>query len=726
MKLFNLLTLLFFVGCITASAQQQIKVDVSPTVKKYIKGHSELERKKYFNLAANPVELNKNLDQEMFNKYMNELEMTLGRKLFVVYSESRWGNGYREDASRAGFMDTTYFKSQKNPDDNGLEEYKSLWGQNAGIAAHDGHNAYPDFRPKYSADGSSESLPENNDAAAEMAAYTLKYAYSDFQRPQYFELVNEPDWRFWGDNRFVGLHTKTHNKFKELNIPTEVGGPCFSVGYFYKNDFDAMKSMSNFMDATNFELDFYSFHIYDYLKWNTTKNDFIGRVSSGLPEEAVFDALAAYTHNNYGKEFTYVGSEHGGYVSDKNSLTEAEDKLSAQYFPGSGFLHEMEKRSISNFVMVNSAIANTMVFMNHPHVVKKAVPFILLESAGWDPKYYSSLLVKENFDKNSNVWHESKLINFYRFFKDVRGHRVHSVCNDNDIQQLSLVDGNRLILLFHNQSNSGGTIDLNLKVWENPITNITLRRLGRQVDFRPYFTEETISTLNNISVDGQESLVVFVDYEKPIEQRSEIEVTPYYSTEVATQFSGSKEFSVLVANPETVEYATLRIGLGRDATANKQMTVELNGTKINMPVEDCADRLTDDSDYGSMRSIAINPALLKTNNTVKITFPDGKQGGIGAVVIRAASLKSGIPLSSKTIKKASLKVYPNPVNQKITIETPESGEVAILALDGRTLMIRESAAGKNHFDLSHLTSGNYIARFQSAKHLQSELFRVVK
>ncbi|WP_297086571.1 T9SS type A sorting domain-containing protein [uncultured Draconibacterium sp.] len=721
-----ILMLLLFGFINPVAAQQNIKVDVSPTVKKYIKGHSELQREKYFNLAARSSELNKNLDNELFNRYMHDLDMTVGRKLFVVYSESRWGNGYREDATRPGFMDTTYFVSQKAPNDNGLEEYINLWGENEKVAAHDGHNAYPDFIDKYIKDGSTESFPENADAAAEMAAYTLKYAYSDFQRPKYFELVNEPDWRVWSDQRFIDWHTKTHQKFKAMSIPTEVGGPCFSVGYFYKNDFDAMKSIRDFMDATNFQLDFYSFHIYDYMKWSDDANDFVGRVSSGLPEEAVFDALAAHSKNKYGQEFTYVSSEHGGYVSDKTNLEAAQNALADQYFPGSGFLHEMEKRSISNFIMVNSAITNTLVFMNHPHVVKKSVPFILLESAGWDPKYYSSLLVKENFDKNSNVWHEAKLGYFYEFFKDVKGHRVHSVCNDNDIQQISLVDGNRLIMIFHNQSNTGGLLDLNVKIWDNNIQQVTTRRLGRQNDFRPYFSEETSSSLSDFSIDGQESVVVFVDYEKTVEQRSEIEVIPYYSSEVATQFTGAKEFTVAVENPTTVQSAELRIGLARDASESKEMLVELNGTTLNLPVEDCAGRLTNENEYGSMRSIEIDPALLKTNNTVKISFTDGKQGGIGAVVIRAATLKSGIPLSAKTIQKGTFKLFPNPAYEQLTIESGDSGKVSIVSMDGRTIMVQQLFKGQNQLNLSGLKNGSYIAHAQFQNDSISERFNVIK
>ena len=116
------------------------------------------------------------------------------------------------------------------------------------------------------------------------------------------------------------------------------------------------------------------------MRWDDVAYDFVGSISSGLPEEGVFDALNAYYFNNTGDDFTYVASEHGGYISDKDNRDYALDMLADKYFPGSGFEHEMEKRSISNFIMVNSAIANTMVFMNHPHIVKKSVPFIRAES----------------------------------------------------------------------------------------------------------------------------------------------------------------------------------------------------------------------------------------------------------------------------------------------------------------------------------------------------------
>ena len=49
------------------------------------------------------------------------------------------------------------------------------------------------------------------------------------------------------------------------------------------------------------------------------------------------------------------------------------------YFPCPWFDWEVN-RSIAQFNKISGIIANTMVFMDHPHIVKKAVPFILLET----------------------------------------------------------------------------------------------------------------------------------------------------------------------------------------------------------------------------------------------------------------------------------------------------------------------------------------------------------
>jgi hypothetical protein len=55
--------------------------------------------------------------------------------------------------------------------------------------------------------------------------------------------------------------------------------------------------------------------------------------------------------------------------------------------------------------------ANTMAFIDHPHTVVKAVPFLLPNTWGWDPKYYASLYVPYNYTDKSK-WVETHMMDF--------------------------------------------------------------------------------------------------------------------------------------------------------------------------------------------------------------------------------------------------------------------------------------------------------------------------
>ncbi|TRX57606.1 T9SS type A sorting domain-containing protein [Fulvivirga sp. M361] len=701
----------------STSAQQQIKVNVSPSVSASINGQLELDRKKYFNLAASSSEINWNIqDQTRFDYYFKDLEMTVGRQLGLVYGETRWGNGLREDAARPGYMDIAFFKSKMNPNDNGLDALKGIFGNRQGLVTHDRRSAYPDFMETYTkSGGEEEKYPTNNEAAAEIVAHLLKYKYTDFQRPSYFELVNEPGWRFWGDQRFAEFHTAAKQKVDEMGISTEIGGPCYSVSYFYRKEYDQLSNITNFIDATNFELDFYSFHSYDYMKWDESAKDFTGSVSSGLPLDGVFDALASYTYNKFGKELSFIGSEHGGYITDPQNREDALNALADQHFPGSGFEHEMEKRSIDNFIMVNSAIANTLTFMNHPHIVKKTVPFILLESSRWDPYYYSSLLVKENFDKNSDKWAESKLIDFFRYFDGVKGRRVESFTTDTDIQHMSFVDGNTLTMLFHNQSNEEGTIDIDIDDIGNSIEELKIRRLGRGNDFRPVFEETTLSSVNDIQIGAQESIVLFATYQNTIQEDDIVDEIAHYAAETATKFSGSKTFTVQIPDHKRAKYAIVRVGLNRPSGASKDVNITLNGVSLSVPVENAADRITQsDNGYSTTKIIKVAGRFLKESNDIEVSFPDGKSGGVGAVVLRAAIMgqeRVDVVTGIESHLGQNFIMYPNPADRRLTVKTSKPGEIQIINLTGKVMLTSELSQGSTSLDLGDLAKGSYIIQF---------------
>ncbi|WP_075590806.1 T9SS type A sorting domain-containing protein [Labilibacter marinus] len=702
----------------TSYAQQQITVDVSPTISKSIKGHKELDRVKYFNLAASSTELKKDVidyDQTMSDYYIDELKMNVGRRLSMVKSETNWTNALKEDASREGYTDIDYYISQKNPNDDGLDILKAAYGDNQDLACHEGSDPYPDYMDLYTVDGTKgHKFPSNAESAAELISAVLKYNFTDFQRPAFYELMNEPHWKHMDDQRFIDLHVKTKQKVTADGLSVKVGGPCSSVSNYHKNEYQNLNSITKFMTRTNYELDFYSFHSYDYMRWDAAENDFVGAINSGLPLEGVLDACATYAYNRHGKDFKYVTSEHGGYISDTNNREEALEYLGQKYFPGSGFDYEMQKRNIDNFIMVNSAIANTMTYMNHPHVVLKSVPFILLQSANWDTKYYSSLLVKEDFDKTSDVWVESKLIDYYKFFKDVQGRRIDSYCDDTDIQFHSFVDGKKLVMVFHNQSDVDGEITVNVNDLDTAVEDVMIRRLKRQVDFRPELTEETVASLSTINIGSQESIVVFVNYETDIVESETVPENIYYSTESAVQFTGSKDITLRVQDYRYVADAELRVGISRKAAYSKEVKIFFNGTELTVPVEDCADRITGDF-YATTKVVKVPRNLVKISNTVRVTFPDGKSGGVGAAVLRArmgddVSVKDGL-----VVRKGELKIFPNPTNSDFTVASDALGMIDIIGMDGKIVKSIESFGGNTKVTKSGLNEGTYIVQLVTDK-----------
>ena len=59
-------------------------------------------------------------------------------------------------------------------------------------------NAWPSFMGKYQTEQSGERwMPQDVEAAAELAAAALQHDYVDFDRPAFYELLNEPHWSFY-------------------------------------------------------------------------------------------------------------------------------------------------------------------------------------------------------------------------------------------------------------------------------------------------------------------------------------------------------------------------------------------------------------------------------------------------------------------------------------------------------------------------------------------------
>ena len=169
------------------------------------------------------------------------------------------------------------------------------------------------------------------------------------------------------------------------------------------------------------------------------------------------------------------------------------------------------------------------------------------------------------------------------------------------------------------------------------VPEVELRRLGRAADFTMTYVEETVSTPEQITLAGREAVMLVADYGKPIPQRGGVNEVVCYGDKVAVPLSDA-QFTVKVPNIANIDYAQLRVAVTRLPTASKEPVITLNGVPIDFPLEDCADRFTD-LEYAVTKLAYVDPKLLKSTNRVDVSFPDGDEGAVGSVVIRAAVRK---------------------------------------------------------------------------------------
>lgn len=622
-----------------ASQAQEATIRIDPSILRQINGVGELNRQALFPLADPGQGFEQRIQSRDRIQYLlGDLQATFGRQLGPVARFTVWGNGVQEDPDRPGFTDLAVLRKAAGTPKQASAFLKQLTGTHMDVAAHGVHNAFPEFMGRNSTELSGkahhpQTIPENIEAAAELAAEVFAISFTDFDRPRYYEPVNEPHWSFLLEDHIAEWHLATQKAIKARTPEVKVGGPCNSVAYFYRDQFNAFNGVKRFMEMTRGELDFYSFHVYDYFEWDGEK--FTGRVTSGLPLEGVFDFVQNHAANAMGKEVPIVISEHGGYITGHagpSGETLMEQLAGTRMREVKSFEDEIYNRGLTSYVLVSTAINNTLTFMDHPHVIEKAVPFLLPETMGWDPTYYSALYVPRDY-KDKNDWMETRNTDFYKFFRGLKGHRIVAMSDDPDLMTRAFIADDAVRVLISNLADREQIAQIQMPRGKR----VVIRRYGRKADLTPYLTEETLESLDRLVLAPLETVMLIAE-PSSVRASKVVNEKPFYGDKIRVALAGGKPGSFRVSLPAAANlaYATLRISVTRAPEADPNLEVLVNGKKVLVPLEDAADRLTAaGKEYASTKIIPLDVSLLKENNRVLVRFPDNDPGTIGSVVIRA-------------------------------------------------------------------------------------------
>lgn len=118
-----------------------------------------------------------------------------------------------------------------------------------------------------------------------------------------------------------------------------------------------------------------------------------------------------------------------------------------------------------------------------------------------------------------------------------------------------------------------------------------------------------------------------------------------------------------------------------------------------------------------------NPEVSLTGNTVTCAAAPGETFDVLAHAaqrgkhewVRIPVSMEQKPLGVTSVEIEGVMLYPSPADEYMNVSADAADySVAVVAMDGRTLLTRDGLSGKQTIDVSGLTSGNYIVRFDTA------------
>lgn len=677
--------MVFFCLWTTEDVQAQIKkVTIDLQNKRFIGGVSDLSRARYFNMHSSYLS-----DEFKTNNIYGEIidDLDVGR------SRAASGPGRRTIQSNG--------KVTAYPDANrgttvGQEMF-NIWRNRVGNTEFDNRKTADliltdDPKQIFLANG-------DYDKAGRYASNFIKAAFPGLT-PRYYEIMNEPFVKTneFGNNRdqIITQMSQLHKAMADrihVEIPgTLVGGyssafPQMEAGSPMFNHWN--KNQEKFMDITNNSMDFYATHLYDGI--NGGGQD---QRRQGSNIEAILDLIEAYSHDKYGVVKPHLISEYG-------KTTKSWIKNSQGIVPPYSQFRDGE--------IIKSINGILFQLLEKPDRLLKSVPFIAAKS-NW---FYN---IGNNPNNNPYPWAilrrlgngqytYTHLRKFYELWRGVKGHRVLAETNDPDILARVFVNGRKAYVAIHNMDGNTRTVQLDfLGSSANSVGGVNIREFFTDNNGIPKLNFRSSSNLpGNISVRKDATTILVLDLNSTPNVVDTTREDIYYPLKNGNQ---STVLRNILANQEyTYNFngvltgegtSLLRVGFGREKNASKRPKVVLNGTVLNTPTDWIGDNQSNRDRWFGVIEIPFSTSLLRSNNTVKISFPDN--GG---------SISSVLLMGQRNTNVGNNPPPPPPTGTDIVIEAEDfintNGTFDDTFAGGPGLGVRRNAS-----NISYVNSGDYI------------------
>ncbi|WP_232525533.1 hypothetical protein [Pseudoalteromonas sp. 1_2015MBL_MicDiv] len=193
-----------------------------------------------------------------------------------------------------------------------------------------------------------------------------------------------------------------------------------------------------------------------------------------------------------------------------------------------------------------------------------------------------------------------------------------------------------------NLETSANSALLNLtELPRNPINNIKIKHL-HFANGEPTLiaTSQNIGVKNelpkSINIGAEATVIIEYTFSNNIKITAKSDEHKYYATTYKQPIKANTALKFNINNVKTSEYGKgiLRLSFGREHDLAQQSIVKVNGTLVTVPTDYAGDEQVFRPQVFSMLEIKVPNELLKTNNTILVTYPDDG-GFVSSVTLQA-------------------------------------------------------------------------------------------
>lgn len=484
---------------IKSLAQEPAVVEIHLLKRQVLGDTSELDRSKYINVHShynsNALTL-ENLEQ------LKELNVGFGRSFDGPFAGHKNGTPYD---------DTETIKSQ-------AEKV---------IAAEKSNPRYPYRTSRRIITDNVNAAFNMEDDLSEMSRYAadiLEYNYTDETRPDFYSPLSIPfvaAGKFDSDQakvreRMVALIAEIGKEIDERGLSTQVIGYTSAWPMMHYWDFGHWKDrMQMFMDTAGPHVDGICFLMLDATHMQERDSR-----RSGSRVEALMDLVETYGAIKWGSPKPHAISEYGD-VSHAWPLgdTYTPARSSAELNSYNHFLFSLLGRQDRLLISVPFLTAKSPWHYNSPK--NNWQPF---SADLWRPDPESIV------DGKPTRFLETEKMEFYRLWRDVKGHRTQITSTDPDISAYSFTDGTEAYICLNNFEDEQREVSLSFKDSLPSIQKLELKRMYVPKQEAVIYTKTYIDEIpETLFLEPHETIIIHISYAKPLVPTQHIKTQNYYS-----------------------------------------------------------------------------------------------------------------------------------------------------------------------------------------------------